>query len=114
MEGYWRDGPRMGRRWANRLLPQTLARSGVPKVGLEPTPTCVDRILNPARLPFRHFGNERRPAASAAPAVGGSDLVTVLWANGPETPPLPGYSVRCPGATAARPSGGLPWACRLV
>jgi hypothetical protein len=28
----------------------------MPKVGLEPTPTCVDRILSPARLPFRHFG----------------------------------------------------------
>jgi hypothetical protein len=28
----------------------------MPKEGLEPTPTCVDRILNPARLPFRHFG----------------------------------------------------------
>src|SRR5881409_3605964 len=31
-------------------------KSLVPKVGLEPTPTCVDRILSPARLPFRHFG----------------------------------------------------------
>jgi hypothetical protein len=30
--------------------------SSLPKVGLEPTPTCVDRILSPARLPFRHFG----------------------------------------------------------
>jgi hypothetical protein len=30
----------------------------MPKVGLEPTPTCVDRILSPARLPFRHFGNK--------------------------------------------------------
>jgi hypothetical protein len=28
----------------------------MPKVGLEPTPPCEDRILNPARLPFRHFG----------------------------------------------------------
>ena len=28
----------------------------VPKVGLEPTPPCGDRILSPARLPFRHFG----------------------------------------------------------
>jgi hypothetical protein len=28
----------------------------VPKVGLEPTPSCLDRILSPARLPFRHFG----------------------------------------------------------
>ncbi len=28
----------------------------VPKVGLEPTPCCQDRILSPARLPFRHFG----------------------------------------------------------
>src|SRR5262249_55568272 len=31
-------------------------KSLLPKVGLEPTPTCVDRILSPARLPFRHFG----------------------------------------------------------
>lgn len=28
----------------------------VPKVGLEPTHCCQYRILNPARLPFRHFG----------------------------------------------------------
>ena len=28
----------------------------MPKVGLEPTPSCLDRILSPARLPFRHFG----------------------------------------------------------
>src|SRR5262245_39676272 len=34
-------------------------RGSVPKVGLEPTPTCVDRILSPARLPFRHFGYSR-------------------------------------------------------
>jgi hypothetical protein len=31
--------------------------SRVPKVGLEPTPSCEDRILSPARLPFRHFGS---------------------------------------------------------
>jgi hypothetical protein len=29
----------------------------IPKVGLEPTPPCGDRILSPARLPFRHFGS---------------------------------------------------------
>ena len=29
----------------------------MPKVGLEPTLTCVNRILSPARLPFRHFGS---------------------------------------------------------
>ena len=29
----------------------------VPKVGLEPTHPCGHRILNPTRLPFRHFGN---------------------------------------------------------
>ncbi len=28
----------------------------VPKVGLEPTPPCGERILSPSRLPFRHFG----------------------------------------------------------
>ena len=28
----------------------------VPKVGLEPTRPCGHWILNPARLPFRHFG----------------------------------------------------------
>ena len=32
----------------------------VPKVGLEPTPSCEDRILSPARLPFRHFGSGYR------------------------------------------------------
>jgi Bacterial regulatory protein, Fis family len=36
--------------------PQVLLLSIVPKVGLEPTPPCGDRILSPARLPFRHFG----------------------------------------------------------
>ncbi len=30
----------------------------LPKVGLEPTLTCVNRILSPARLPFRHFGSK--------------------------------------------------------
>jgi hypothetical protein len=28
----------------------------VPEVGLEPTPSCEDWILSPARLPFRHSG----------------------------------------------------------
>jgi hypothetical protein len=28
----------------------------LPEEGLEPTLTCVNRILNPARLPFRHSG----------------------------------------------------------
>ena len=28
----------------------------MPEEGLEPTPTCVERILNPSRLPFRHSG----------------------------------------------------------
>jgi hypothetical protein len=31
-------------------------------VGLEPTPSCLDRILSPARLPFRHFGRVRLSA----------------------------------------------------
>ena len=35
-------------------------KSPMPKAGLEPTPPCGDRILSPARLPFRHFGNESR------------------------------------------------------
>ena len=29
---------------------------GVPKEGLEPSLPCGKRILNPSRLPFRHFG----------------------------------------------------------
>ena len=28
----------------------------MPEVGLEPTLTCVNWILSPARLPFRHSG----------------------------------------------------------
>jgi len=40
---------------ATTPLPNT-DLSRVPKVGLEPTPPCGDRILSPARLPFRHFG----------------------------------------------------------
>ncbi len=28
----------------------------VPVVGLEPTPCCQERILNPSRLPFHHTG----------------------------------------------------------
>ncbi len=35
--------------------------SPIPKVGLEPTPSCEDRILSPARLPFRHFGSDILP-----------------------------------------------------
>jgi hypothetical protein len=35
---------------------ETLCFSVVPKVGLEPTLPCGNRILSPARLPFRHFG----------------------------------------------------------
>ena len=27
----------------------------VPKVGLEPTPTCEDRILSPVRLPYSWY-----------------------------------------------------------
>lgn len=42
-------------RQANRL-----ANCLVPKVGLEPTLCHHNRILSPARLPFRHFGIERR------------------------------------------------------
>jgi hypothetical protein len=45
---------------AQQKTPENQSFSGesvvLPKVGLEPTPTCVDRILSPARLPFRHFG----------------------------------------------------------
>ena len=29
----------------------------MPEVGVEPTPRCRDRILSPARLPFRHSGS---------------------------------------------------------
>jgi hypothetical protein len=28
----------------------------MPEEGLEPTPPCEERILNPPRLPFRHSG----------------------------------------------------------
>ena len=31
----------------------------MPKVGVEPTPCFQERILNPPRLPFRHFGRGR-------------------------------------------------------
>jgi len=42
---------------ANREKTKEFASfQGIPKVGLEPTPPCGDRILSPARLPFRHFG----------------------------------------------------------
>ena len=51
---------RMHRRVTDRRCNQGFSTigtwMGLPKVGLEPTPTCVDRILSPARLPFRHFG----------------------------------------------------------
>jgi hypothetical protein len=33
-------------------LPEVISYQEVPKVGLEPTPTCVDRILSPR---IRHF-----------------------------------------------------------
>src|SRR3954463_1845186 len=50
----------------------------VPKVGLEPTPSCEDRILSPARLPFRHFGGplntitEPPPGDKVRPSTGGA------------------------------------------
>lgn len=61
----------------------------MPKVGLEPTPTCVDRILSPARLPFRHFGavefmpvyparERRQPSIEALYRAGGVVLSTEL------------------------------------
>ena len=31
----------------------------VPRVGLEPTRYCYQRILSPLRLPFRHPGNKK-------------------------------------------------------
>jgi hypothetical protein len=46
---------RSGTGRARRRLP--CISHTVPKVGLEPTPSCEDRILSPARLPFRHFGS---------------------------------------------------------
>jgi hypothetical protein len=50
----------------NRICRKSL----LPKVGLEPTLTCVNRILSPARLPFRHFGLLRpRLAVVGAVAV---------------------------------------------
>ena len=49
----------------------------VPKVGVEPTTPFGERILNPPRLPFRHFGSggdvyqTRAPSARGqAPRVG--------------------------------------------
>ena len=36
-------------------------RFSVPEVGVEPTHPCGHRILNPARLPFRHSGNFSAP-----------------------------------------------------
>ena len=32
-----------------------LALVSVPKVGLEPTPSCEDRILSPVRLPYTWY-----------------------------------------------------------
>ena len=39
---------------------QNRGKTLVPKVGLEPTRVLPHRILSPARLPFRHFGNTVR------------------------------------------------------
>jgi Phage integrase family len=44
-----------GRLGASQVQPASICTE-LPKVGLEPTLTCVNRILSPARLPFRHFG----------------------------------------------------------
>ena len=45
--------------WANRQV-AICRKSILPKVGLEPTPSCEDRILSPVRLPFpwywKHVG----------------------------------------------------------
>jgi hypothetical protein len=60
--------------WSSRL---------VPKVGLEPTPSCEDRILSPARLPFRHFGSHAMVKHRQAPN---------------------GCQPRCSGTSHARPA----------
>ena len=38
-------------------LYRRLALVSVPKVGLEPTPSCEDRILSPVRLPYTWYWN---------------------------------------------------------
>ncbi len=39
--------------------PQVVSRAEVPEEGLEPTPTYVDWILNPARLPIPPLRRKR-------------------------------------------------------
>ena len=48
------------RRGTNRTLQSERATEfsilqSVPKVGLEPTPSCEDRILSPGRLPYSWY-----------------------------------------------------------
>src|SRR5690606_9631482 len=55
-----REPPSIGqgvRQGANGVSRSATKRRGeVPEVGVEPTRPCGHRILNPARLPFRHSG----------------------------------------------------------
>ena len=59
-EGGCRPKPLNQRRLVADSQPGTSAVTEVPKVGLEPTRVLPHRILSPARLPFRHFGDTVR------------------------------------------------------
>src|SRR5436309_641353 len=56
-------------------------KSLLPKVGLEPTLPCGNRILSPARLPFRHFGATFRHGYPTKATVG-MDIVTRRYFDG--------------------------------
>ena len=78
----------------------------MPKEGVEPSPTCVERCLRPQRLPFRHFGpvSVRHPTDPAGHSVmslpfqGHDRLVQASDANSGQAP-LPACAV-CAGMSS--------------
>ncbi len=72
---------------------QTRPDGRVPKVGLEPTPPCGDRILSPARLPFRHFGARSRSCSTRVATA--NRRLSVAWAS--HCLIVPGLGSACQG-----------------
>lgn len=90
----------------------------VPEVGVEPTPSCEDRILSPARLPFRHSGqppirhstNQARTASSGTSSIE-SVRYGPLGPMGPQQQARAYFARRSPGRQSPRAAEFRPrWA----
>ena len=64
----------------------------VPRVGLEPTPLCRERILSPPRLPFRHPGSSDWWKDIKSRSLIGSGVFLKMEATGGFEPPNRGFA----------------------